>query len=334
MPLASNIPRRLSPPYGTRRLSTPYGTGGTGGFSFRRGGFRRISDPNFSPIDRSGLTNIKRRMELAEQEAANPLGSAAAQSALQAINAGAQRQAASERGQALGRATQSGQAGFGGALAQTAGDIAARQGESITAASGDLAMQIFQQARAEGASLAEAQARMQNEITGIETQRSQIRADIAKENARLQAEYEFRVQQDMMEQARLAEQARQFNVGQGFQEKRFGYEKEQDKYARETDEERYRDEKQRRREQMQEEQQRYREQQRLAEEERRYSRFRESIPLSEEEDLEERYRRFVPGFRLRQDRGPVGIGSGGFLRDGEQGGAGGSGAAGTRRRFF
>lgn len=303
-----------------------------------------IAPPTFGAIDRSVLDKLRTRIGQAEQETANPLGSAGAQAAIQAINIGAARRAQSERGEAKSYAAQSGQAGFGGALQQTAAEISSRQGDAVTQQSGQLATQIMEQARAEGMTLTQALTTAQNEITRIETEREQIRAEVAARNAELRQREIERQQSEALERARLAEQTRQFDVSQesergrfdktfGLSEREFAEQQrraseEEERLAKQssTDEARYKEsqdrlDKQLRTEQMRYdnakrlEERRYLEEQKRYEEEQGFNRLMQTAPLNDERALEEELSKYIPGFGRRTTGG---YGSGGWLKPGEQ----------------
>ena len=233
---SSNIPRRAS------RSGFQYGSisPGMGSVSAGlRGGLKasgiatpRYKAPRFGALDMSGVNTLQTRLDEANRLAANPLASPGASQMIANINTQLARQAESERGSALGRATGSGQAGFAGALSQTAGDIVARQGEASAGAQADLAFELTQQYRNEGLSLSQALSQARTDIDRMKTEREGIRLDaegrhqaLLAETRMRQAEIEQRNQElhfnNLLEQARLAEQSRQFNASQEFDEEKF-----------------------------------------------------------------------------------------------------------------
>jgi hypothetical protein len=169
-------------------------------------------EPRFDPIDRAGLENLKNRLAEADRLAADPLSSPGAQKALQAINQGAARRAEFERGAAIGRGAATGANAFSGSLAQTAGDIVSRQNDAVTAMTGELANKLMQQYREEGLSLSQAYAATLNDMARINTDREKVRADWNAQLASILQRYNDLRYQTMMEQARIAENARQFDV--------------------------------------------------------------------------------------------------------------------------
>jgi polyhydroxyalkanoate synthesis regulator phasin len=216
----------------------------------------RANSPRFSPLDMSGLGLLSSRIAEANRLANDPLSSAGAQKALEAINQGAARRAAFERGAAIGRGAATGGNAFSGSLAQTAGDIASRQNDAVTAMTGELAKELMQQYRAEGMNLSQAYAAATNDLNRIQTERGKARADWESQMASLMQQGDIArkkgfsdwmlqlaslMQQGdlahkkgfsdwalqlaslmrqgdaeryraMMDQARIAEEARQFNV--------------------------------------------------------------------------------------------------------------------------
>jgi len=179
---------------------------------------------NFDPMDPSGTNMIKSRLAEADKLAADPLSAPGVQASLQSLQAGLSRRAESARGAAMGRAGASGQGGFQGALAQTGADIEARQGEAFAGAQSDMAIKIFQQARQEGLTLTDALARANQETAKIQTQQAAIRAQTAVQEAEVnsrirmqQAEINAKQREAYMgrllDQAKMAEQKRQYDVG-------------------------------------------------------------------------------------------------------------------------
>lgn len=199
---------------------------------------------NFDPMDQSGINAIKSRLGEANKLAADPMSAPGFQASMQAVQAGLSRRADSARGAAMGRAGASGQGGFQGALAQTGADIEAKQGEAFAGAQAGMAMKIFEQARTEGLSLTDALARANQEAAKIQTQQAAIRAQTAVQEAEVNSR--IRMQQNeinarqreaymgrLLDQAKMAENTRQFNLGNvnikqelGLKEKGFGMEKQ------------------------------------------------------------------------------------------------------------
>jgi hypothetical protein len=172
----------------------------------------KSNEPRFDPIDMSGLAMLKDRLAEADRLAKDPLSSPGAQQALQAINQGAARRAEFERGAAIGRGAATGANAFSGSLAQTAGDIVSRQNDAVTAMTGDLANKLMQQYRAEGLSLSQAYAAALNDISRIKTEQGKARADWNTQLASILQRYNEMRYQTMLEQAKLAENARQFDT--------------------------------------------------------------------------------------------------------------------------
>lgn len=180
-----------------------------------------LAPPKFDPIDYSGVNKIKSRLSEVDRLAADPLSSPGAASTIAAINTQFARRAESERGQALGRAADSGQAGFQGSLAQTSADIVSRQSEASAAEQANLALELTKQYRQEGMSLTEALTAANNDIARIMTERESIVADFRAREAELQQRQQEQEYMRLLEQARLAEQTREFDLGYGLDKKRF-----------------------------------------------------------------------------------------------------------------
>jgi hypothetical protein len=172
----------------------------------------RANEPRFDPIDMSGLATLKERLAEADRLAKDPLSSPGAQQALQAINQGAARRAEFERGAAVGRGAATGANAFSGSLAQTAGDIVSRQNDAVTAMTGELANKLMQQYRAEGLSLSQAYAAAVNDISRLKNEQGKARTDWEAQLASILQRYDEMRYQTLLEQARLAENARQFDV--------------------------------------------------------------------------------------------------------------------------
>lgn len=199
----------------TRQYQAPNGVE-QNGQGYNRTGFQRrkwdVKGPSFGPINMSGLNMIKDRLATAGKYEANPLTAPGAQQAIQAINVGAQRRADMQQGQALGRAAQTGAAGFAGALQQTAGQIASDQNTAITEQTGQLASQLAQQYAEQGLSLTQAYAAAQNDINQLQQQQSEANQRYELARAQFEQEQDRLAAQDQLEQARLAENARQFDI--------------------------------------------------------------------------------------------------------------------------
>jgi hypothetical protein len=194
----------------------------------------RKNTPSYSPLDTSGLSLLKARIAEADRLAKDPLSSAGAQKALEAINLGAARRAEFERGAAIGRGAATGGNAFSGSLAQTAGDISSRQNDAITTMTGDLANKLMQQYREEGRGLAQAYAAATSDLNRTQAERDKARSDWEAQMAALLKQAETARQKGMsdwatqmasllrqtdaeryralMDQARIAEEARQFDV--------------------------------------------------------------------------------------------------------------------------
>lgn len=203
---------------GFRIGEIPSGTGQLFSSTLGRMGSRpKIARPKYEPIDMGGITALTKRLREADEAASNPLGIPGVAQALSTVTEGLNRQYAAQTGEALSRAAQSGQAGFAGALSQTAGALAGELGSARSQAQSSLMMEAYNKARAEGLSASEALTAAQADVARIKNERSRIDAELSAQEAQLQQEWERAYRNNLIEQARLAEQARQFNISSTLQ---------------------------------------------------------------------------------------------------------------------
>lgn len=176
-------------------------------------GFLAPLTPNATQLDTSGPGVIRQRQQQNERYAANPLQSPAAASSMAAINAQATRRAQSSRGAALGRAANTGSAGFAGAFQNTAAGIEEQKNTDIIGAQGQLASTL-------GTQYGQAATQLAGQYgTAVSNQNAQVlqqenqSAEARARQAQLQQQEEMERYKAIMEQARIAENARQFDVG-------------------------------------------------------------------------------------------------------------------------
>lgn len=168
--------------------------------------------PSFQSIPQQSLFALQGKAKEAAQRAANPLSDPAAQQTLQAIQSQLNRRQQQGIAQAKSRGATSGQAGFQGALASTAAGLEADNRASYADASANLALQLAQQARAAELAYEQAAAQSESESNRLGIQKYGVDADINKTNATLAQRQSEVGLEDARERARLAEQARQFDV--------------------------------------------------------------------------------------------------------------------------
>lgn len=176
-------------------------------------GFLSSLQPSPVNLDTTGATAIQKRQQQNEGYAAAPLSSPAAASAMASINAQAQRRAASAKGQAISNAANSGSAGFAGALQNTGAGIEEQKNTDITTAQGDLAAKLGTQYSGAADQLAGQYSTAVSQQNSQKLQQSQQTADEAARKAQLQQQEEMQRYANIMEQARIAESARQFDAG-------------------------------------------------------------------------------------------------------------------------
>lgn len=176
-------------------------------------GFLAPLSPNNIALDTSGISTIQKRQQQNEGYAAAPLSSPAAASAMASINAQAQRRAQTTRGAALGRAANSGAAGFAGALQNTAAGIEEQRNSDIIGAQGELASKLGSQYSGAADQLAGQYGTAVGQKNAQNLQQENQSAEQRARMAQLQQQEEMQRYANIMEQARIAENARQFDVG-------------------------------------------------------------------------------------------------------------------------
>lgn len=205
----------------------------------QRPGRISLARPTYDPIDMTGINTLQKRISDADRTAGDPLSAPGVQAQLGVISEGLNRQFASEKGSAMSRAAQSGQAGFGGAFSQTSANLSGQLASTRAQEQSDMMMEVYQRARAEGLSATEAMTSAQSEVARIKNERSRIDADLAAQEAELNQRAEERYRNDVMEQARLAEDARQFDSGADLEGDKFDFARRESDLDRLSDRERF-----------------------------------------------------------------------------------------------
>lgn len=184
--------------------------------------------------DPTSIGTMRTRLGETNQIAANPLSAPGIQQIIATLGAQLARRAASQRESALARAAASGQGGFQGAIGDVAANIESAQAETLAGQTADITTKVFEQARAEGASITEAISRAQAETNRLKVEREQIIAAQKIEAARVMLEQaqqaerirEFGVEQEF-KQKELATQSKQFEEGFGLEQEKFGFQQEE-----------------------------------------------------------------------------------------------------------
>lgn len=189
---------------------------------------QHLARPVYDPIDMSGIDASKKRMQGADRLADDPLSAPGVQQQLGVISEGLNRQFAAQKGDAMSHAAQSGQAGFGGAFAQTAAQLSGSLASTRSQEQSNMMMDVYTKARAEGLSANEAMMSAQADVSRIKNERSRIDADITNQEASLWQKEQSDYQSALLEQARQAEDARQFNERDKMDRDRFAYDKTKD----------------------------------------------------------------------------------------------------------
>jgi hypothetical protein len=171
----------------------------------------KIKRPTWDPIDMSGVNTLQKRVAEADRLAQDPLSAPGAQQQLATISEGLNRQFAAEKGNVVGRAAQSGQAGFGGTFAQTSANLSGQLANTRAQTQSDMMMQIYNKARQEGMDATSALTQAQAEVSRITTERSRVEAEISTQEAEMQQREQDAYRANLLEQARLAETKRQYD---------------------------------------------------------------------------------------------------------------------------
>lgn len=195
--------------------------------SLARPGRINIARPKYDPIDTTGTTALQKRIADANRLADDPLSAPGVQQQLGVISEGLNRQFSSAQGEAKGRAAQSGQAGFTGGFAQTSAALSGDLANTRAKTQSDMMMDVYNKARAEGLSATEALSAAQNEIGRIKNERSRIEAELSAQEAEVNARQDMEYQQALLNQARLAEDARQFDANDDSSDDEFGFRQRQ-----------------------------------------------------------------------------------------------------------
>lgn len=166
------------------------------------------SQLNFNP--QASLDGLKSKLVEAQTLAASPLQSPGAQETLNSIKTQLGNRRNSLIGQAKGRATASGQAGFQGVLANTAAGIEQNYGDALSQSTSDLALQLSKQGRDAESQILALQAQQENEGNRLLLQKYGYDTDFAARQAQLNQSTTLANQANALEQSRLAQQKSQY----------------------------------------------------------------------------------------------------------------------------
>lgn len=169
---------------------------------------QRPTSPASIPL--TALNGLQGSIDAAKQLRANPLGDPAAAASLSQVQSALNRQQQAGIGAAKGRAAASGQGFSAGAMKDTALALQQSNAASYADASAQLAAKLAEQGRLQETELLKAQLQGELEANRNALQKYGIDADLVTNEAKLRLSKEEMQRNNLMEQARLAEQARQF----------------------------------------------------------------------------------------------------------------------------
>lgn len=189
------------------------------------GGFRRVNlaRPTYAPMDTTGTDALKKRLADADRIAGDPLSAPGVQQQLATISEGLNRQFASAQGDAKSTAAQTGQAGLGGAFAQTAANLSGQLANTRAQTQSDVMLDVYNRARQEGLDANSALQQAQIESERIKSDRAKTEAELAAQEADLNQRAEDAWRRNILDQARLAEDARQYDESNSDSDERFGF---------------------------------------------------------------------------------------------------------------
>lgn len=166
----------------------------------------------------TGISTLQKRIADSDRTASDPLSAPGVAQQLNTISEGLNRQFQSSQADAMSRAAQTGQAGLAGAMAQTSAQLSVDLANTRAKTQADTLMEVYNKARQEGMDATSALAAAQNEVARIKNERSRIDADMSAQEAELNQRAEEAYRDNLMDQALLAEEARQFDDEYDLQE--------------------------------------------------------------------------------------------------------------------
>lgn len=185
------------------------------------GGFATGPTGGGSPALQS-LAALQGKAAEAAQRANNPLGTPGAQQTLQAIQTQMNTRQQQGLAAAKSRGAQTGQAGFQGALAQTARGLESDNRASYADASAQLGLTLSQAAMQQELAYSQAAAQAEAEQGRQSLQRYGIDSDLAAKREAMRSNERLSERNNLIEQAKLAEQGRQFERSATMDEEQFG----------------------------------------------------------------------------------------------------------------
>lgn len=178
--------------------------------------------PNAGGTSLSGRGALGFFIDRAQKTVNDPTQDPGAQRVISTISGQLARAGRSARGEALGRLTRSGQAGFGGGFGAVAGELAGRQSDALAKATADIFQETLRNAQASGLTAAQALSKADQAAADLAQRQREAALSARQAQRELNArERQIRLDQ-AIRQATLAEQTRQFNVQAGLARDQFG----------------------------------------------------------------------------------------------------------------
>ena len=168
------------------------------------------------------INALKARQAQLEALQANPLGDPGAQATLHSIQSTLNRKKASQLGALAGRASATGQAGFRGTFAGAAQQAERGAADAFSAAQGELALKIGEQARALGVDLAKEQADYELGARGQDVQKYGIDTERKLSEKKIKLSERELLSNSDLAREQLAEKRRQFDVAGDREDRDFG----------------------------------------------------------------------------------------------------------------
>jgi len=188
----------------------------------------RIKAPTFEAPNIEALNALRARSGALQSTIDNPLGAPGVGGTITALNSQLVRQAQAARGQAMGRATTSGQAGFAGAMAQSGADIEGALGDARYQGQTKLVSDVLGQANQEMAGNLRDRGGIEGQLNAQQLDRARILAEVAAQNAQIDRDYWAGEQQADIEDARgrlaweqYQQQQREYDLSRGDRNQQF-----------------------------------------------------------------------------------------------------------------
>jgi hypothetical protein len=188
----------------------------------------RITAPTFETPNIEALNALRARSGALQSTIDNPLGAPGVGGTITALNSQLVRQAQAARGQAMGRATTSGQAGFAGTMAQSGADIEGALGDARYQGQTKLVSDVIGQANQEMAGNLRDRGGIEGQLNAQQLDRARILAEVAAQNAQIDRDYWSGEQQADIEDARgrlaweqYQQEQREYDLSRGDRNREF-----------------------------------------------------------------------------------------------------------------